>query len=67
MTITVNGPIDQLRRGLNPSFEYYKNASRNGDVQATVLVCSEILYGVLANLDERLERLEETLKARDES
>ena len=62
VTPTVGGPIDQFSRGQGPQSKALDAKFRRGDVQATFLVCSEILYGMLADCDVRLERLEEYLE-----
>ena len=62
MPITVGGPVFEINGTNGPKFNDLKIRAKQGDVRATVLVSSEILYGMLANFDERLERLEEALE-----
>ena len=60
---TVSGPVFEFK---GPKFDDIKAKAREGDLQATVLFCSEILYDTLAKFDVRLERLEKHLKIIDE-
>ena len=62
MPITVSGPVFEINGTQGPKFNDLKTMARQGDVRATVLVSTEILYGMLANFDERLERFEERLE-----
>ena len=62
MSITVGGPVFEINGTQGPKFDDLKIMARQGDVRATVLVSTEILYGMLANFDERLENLTELVE-----